>query len=254
MPPTMPITADRPYWAVVANKPACVVGAVKGVSLSWTSGGVPAGQVFRAWVVQRSDDTFGYFEIARITLLADTTFVDWEGRRNVVCSYRVAMETDSGISPFSTVRTTTPPGCCGYTFTSNAQPDLNLARDDIGDREPEWPDDDVTFVPLYGRNNVVAFRGLEDPGDELRVKLLLWTAASPPSAGLGIGPGTVAWEPVRRIVRAQTPYVCVLDENGSRWYAVVTSDGGGSHTNGALSWIASLRVRQVADRPYSVSA
>jgi hypothetical protein len=253
-PPPIFQSTTRPTWTLVDPRPPCIVDRVYGVQLSWTQPSLAAGDVFIAYLLERADDTSGYHLIRRITDQGITSLVHFEARDNVSATYRLRTETDAGLSIYSNVVAAVLPGCCGFAFVSDVDPTLNMRRRDLssdGDREIEWISND-TELELYGRDSAVVFRELEDRGDAFEVELLLWAESGTPTARPP-GSGAQAWEVARRLVRTQVPYVCVKDENGSRWYAAISPAPGGSRRAGRM-YEAKLRVREVTSAPFPADA
>lgn len=162
--------------------------------------------------------------IAEITDESVESFYDSEGRLGVEESYRMrVVRADENASFWTDTETGTAPAAgCGYTFSTNEQPELAVAYPDVygtgsSERKYDYPDaGEVQFRAMHGRDYQVAFRPLAQRGVTFERRLLV--------AGLEATSGTVgppAAEALRAIANATLSYVCVRDQDGNRFFAAV---------------------------------
>lgn len=191
-------------------------------AISWTPTGY--GVDFDHYEIQRRDDLTDWEPIAHITDEVVSAFDDYEGRRDVVSTYRMRVVLTYGAaSAWSVTDTAEPPAldCSAVSFVSNEDPALNVEYEDQAPRAYEFPEH-VEWRELYGRDLAVAFRELEDRGDELTFQLMAGTTTIP----LTEQPGRRAFDPMLAIARAPLSYVCVLDGDGNRWFSSVRTPSG----------------------------
>lgn len=216
---------------------------------------VGSGDTFAAYLIERSDDASGFLEIARITSMLVQQFNDYEGKRNVTATYRMRTERDDGsLSAYTPTGTALPTFTqCGYQFTSNEDPTKNLEYTDEPDRVYEFEDKPQEW-DLYSRDYSVVFRGTENRGDTFTANLWLYMGGTP---GTNAVPsnlrGRPAFQPLIDLVRAQLSYVCVLDQDGSRWFAALTMSKGTRQEPGG-KYLFPVRVRQVTATPSTPDA
>lgn len=218
---------------------------IGGVHLTWTQ----SDGSFAAYQIQRMDPYTPWRSIARITDQDVGQFYDWEGRLGVPSTYRLRTVTDIGIASSwsdELVVTACAPEC-GYTFTSNEAPELNVGYTDMypGASERTYTFPEAAFPTeraFYGRDYVVRFRPLERGGTRFTRRLLTSGFSSP------VRPGPEAFTALRDLAWASLSYVCVRDESGNRWFAGIDVPDGLIHQPGHFSF-ATVNVVQVTDRP-----
>lgn len=208
---------------------------------------------FAAYLIERQDDvTEGYKLIARITSAAVTGFGDYEGRRNTTASYRMQVQRLDGATSFYTdVETATPVWeQCGYQLTTNEDPSLNLEYMDSPDRVYEFPDP-VQEWELYDRDFSVLFRQTEDRGTIFTINFWLYMDGTPATNNVPDDlRGFLAFHALRELVRADVSYVCVLDQDGNKWFASLRMDGQkATRKEPGGKYLFPIRVRQVTTTP-----
>lgn len=208
---------------------------------------------FAAYQIERQDDpTEGYKLIARITSPAVTGFGDYEGRRNVEASYRMRQERlDGALSLYTDVDTAEPEFTqCGYQLTSNEDPSLNLEYLDQPDRVYEFPDP-VQEWELFDRDFAVMFRQTEDRGTIFTINFWLYMGGTPVANNVPDNlRGFQAFTALRTLVRADLSYVCVLDQDGNKWFAALRMDTTkATRKMPGEKYLFPIRVRQVTTTP-----
>jgi hypothetical protein len=213
------------------------------------------------WDNDTADDCsgLGFFEVQRRTVTdvgnivdwqtvftfevdgSEPTYLarDWEAPRNATSEYRVRVVGATGLSsdwsvPMDDVATDDR---CGYWFTTNVAPHLNVWLDDIGARTYEFTEQ-VRFYQFEDRDGQTAARGLTDLLDRFTIDVLLAgegaTAPTEVAADVG-GPGRRVFDRVTVIsgnkrdeagVLYRLPYVAVLDQDGQRWFASLETPTG----------------------------
>lgn len=183
---------------------------------------------------------------------------DYEARVGVQSSYRLRFINIGGFNgPWSsTVNATLPaPGVTGagtansvLIFTSNQTPSRNLAHTmQFGSSVDEEFDfreaDSVVFREQYNRDFVSAFHGTERGGDRFARTLLIRNAA--------VASGSEAlpdFNSLRDLAWADLPYVCVRDELGDRWFAIVQVPSGNVRRNRRL-YLAQVIITETTSTP-----
>jgi hypothetical protein len=190
------------------------------------------GPAFGSTEIQRWDDVTGEWQ--QIALLTDADvhqFDDHEMRRNVPSSYRIRQIREDGISSaWSGGRAgpTATPALDGaaLVFTSNDDPQLNVAYTDVYDaqvatREFAFLDaGEVQFRKLYGVDKQIALSPTESIGMSFTRTLLLQALTAP-----GV-PGVPVFDRLRAIAKAPILHVCVTDHEGNRWFAALQVTAG----------------------------
>lgn len=128
-------------------------------------------------------------------------------------------------------------------FVTNEDPTLNLLFFDKAPRGFTNPDH-ATVVDLYDTDDSIAFRPLERRGDA-------FTRALYVGAGINddeIVYGRAALQPLYDLTRAPLSYVCVLDEDGNRWYASVDVVDAANETREA-PYVATVQIRGLTTTP-----
>ena len=256
-------------WQLTVSDSALSAAGSYGVRARRTAGNTNTNPVvsydsFRAFTaslastrleIQREDDYTDWQTIAETTTaeVCVTSFDDYEARVGVESRYRIRVvnaldfagswSTASGTVPSPGV-TINGDGNSVLIFTSNAQPNSNLAYVMQWDGEPvetfAFPEaDTVQLQRMFGRNFFVAFHPLERGGEQFTRTLLVNAAAiSLPSLANFHGLRDLAW--------ADLDYVCVRDELGNRWFANVRVPDGAVRHNRTI-YLAQIQVTEVAD-------
>lgn len=193
-----------------------------GAQIDWTYTGTSTR--FIAYVIYRSDgfnDDDKFYPIARITDYDVHEFNDFEARRNWTSTYKMRVERDDGaLSLWSESHDSTPMlSTCAYQLTSNENPGYNQTHVDEPNRSYKFPDPLVEHE-LYGRDLAVVFRGSEDRGDSFVIDFWLYMDGQPYWNNVPTNlRGRQAFQSLIDIIRADLSYVCVLDQDGNRWFA-----------------------------------
>lgn len=128
-------------------------------------------------------------------------------------------------------------------FVTNEDPSLNLVFFDKAPRGFTNLDHPV-IVDLEGTFGGAAFRPLFGKGDAFSRALYV-------GAGInGDTPvyGRAALQPLLDLCRAQLSYVCVLDEDGNRWFASVDVIDAANEVREA-PYVATVQVRELTKTP-----
>jgi hypothetical protein len=217
---------------------------------------VGTGDVFDFYSIERSDDTEGYLPIAAIDSMLVTSFDDWEGRRNTLASYRMRIILQDGSASAYTEIDTAESllEFCGYQFTTNEDPTLNLEYFDEPDRVYGFPDP-VEEWELYNRDYAVVYRGTENRGDVFTIDLWLYMSGTPTAYNVPTAlTGRQAFAALKTLVQARVSYVCVLDQDGNRWLAALLMDGSkATRKEPSGKYLFPVRVRQTNILPSTPS-
>lgn len=214
------------------------------VRISWTA--TALGASFSYYEIQRSDDgRVTWFTVAQPTPEATVSFDDLEAKRNVLSEYRIrVVRIDGAFSAWVETASFRPVSRgCEMLFVSNDAPTLAAAYD----RDPSIAytflafDGDV-IVPIYGADYQAVFSELEDRGVEFSARLVLNFGQSPADGSLAM------FDPLKDILRADIPYVCVLDWLGNRWFAHVQITAA-THDNPGWEYHATIHVIEVTGTP-----
>ena len=192
-------------------------------------------------------------------------FNDYEARVGQLSTYRMRIvDAMNFAGPWSSSfsNTLTSPGVTGQSecmdgvgvliFTSNAAQSgaYNLAHmmawEQGGVSEDfVFPEaQTVQLARVYQRNFPVASKGTERGGEQFsRVLLVNAVAISPEKLANMTELRDMAW--------ADLPYVCVRDELGNRWFALVTVPGGAVRTNRNM-YLGQITVTEVSDTAFAV--
>lgn len=212
------------FGATIYERPldgeSCSVSQHAAAQLVWAA--ADPGGPFGYYEVQRSDDDSGWQTIATLLDANAVGFYDFEARRGVQASYRTRQVRLDGAAsawtlPMSVVCPLAPEG--GTLFATNVEPDLCQAYIIDGPVRPYGFLDAArtTFHPVFGRNLNIATRPLEVLGDQVTRTVVLGFGNPTPEV-----PGRPVFAPLVALSTAQLPYVCVLDDDGTRWYAALT--------------------------------
>jgi hypothetical protein len=226
--------------------------ALHGIRVSWSA--TSLGAQFDHYEVERYDDEEGFVRIANITTESATAVNDWEHRLGVAVFYRMRVVNDLGIpSPWDgPLNLTVSLTDCGYFFTSNEDPTLNVAGIDTNDGKREWGGVlETEIVPMYGREGSIGFQELERRGDTFELDLLLYNGGttSPPRLVPDPG-GRAAFGPWFNLARARVSYICARNEKGDRWYSSI--DHVDVRIDNDVLYYAKLSVQQTTWTPSPV--
>lgn len=220
---------------------------------------------FGAYELQREDDYTDWQTIALITNPAVVTFNDFEARVGVESRYRVRVchELDFCGAWSSEVATTIAvPGATGtdlsdtiLIFTTNTNQDGSsaLAYSEAFDGVPAeafalFEASDQTAQPMYNRDYRIMFHGTERGGEQFTRPILLNNAA------VSIIAFDTAGDALRNLAWDSTPYMCVRDGHGSRWFANVAIPQIVFQPPSNALQIASVTVTEVTGTAYPVDA
>lgn len=240
-------TAGSDAQAETPAAPDAAITAVGKVVLDFD----PTGDDDLVIEIQRSDAFTDWATIAMITDANVGSFTDYEARQNQESCYQartVSLSTGLVSAWTATVCATRESFGCGYTFTSNEYPDLNVAYSDIhGEaaaiRDYEFPEAaGRVFRPVYGRDYQIGFRPLERRGMSFTRRLLIDAFTTRAL------PGPTALDTLRDLAAAVTSYVAVTDEDGNRWLAAVDVPTGQVRRPGELVY-ADVTITEVTDTP-----
>lgn len=252
-PPTTMAAVQRS--AALGGQTACCVSSIPYLAVTWNHTNM--GGRFARYEVQRSEDGgFTWVTIASLTTETDTEFDDYESLFGNAASYRVRTFRDDGsISAWSPTATATkayPANASPMFFVSNYDPSVNYACDVEPDKDFDFKEaKDQVLVPIYGRDNELAFQSLEHRGTTTHYVATLGAGPKVPIGGTGVE----AFAPLRIMAAAQIPYVAALDHYGTRVYARIAVDTGSIHATGqgTGTYKAKIAVDQIAATPWAVN-
>ena len=243
------------------------------VHLSWdvVAEGGPEFANFAYYEVRRANSPVGgpsnaggpFYPIARLYSPLLNEFDDYEffaGHQNI---YRVVVVDTNGVEGGfeGAGEAITPPAsatindnggtCNALTFTTNANPDLNLAYPASWRSAPAVKG--FTFLEaeeralqrFHRRDYSVAFRPAERGGVQFTRTLLTNSAMI---AILSLRNG---FTPIRDTAWADLPYLCVRDAHGNRWFANVNVPEG-TVQNGEKLTMVEATITEVTEQPYPV--
>lgn len=258
---TQSLTVVDPQCSVA---PECVPTGIYYNRITWLPVTSLPATGFGYYELQRSDTVDNTWNtIMRATSLAVTGFSDYEARVDVQSSYRI--RTTNVLNFYgqwsSTVTSTvTAPGVTGVgggnsllIFTSNERQDgsSNLAYVMSWDRSVEesyvFPEaDSVQLQQLFRRDFAVAFKPTERGGERFTRTILVQNAA--------VSSGRVrdGFRSLRDMAWDDVSYVCVRDELGDRWLALITVPSGTIRRNRRL-YLAQVGVAEVTETPSIVT-
>lgn len=216
----------------------------------------------------------GFYELQRMDDLTDWQTImqgspcswymnDYEARVGISSTYRMRIvDALNFVGPWSSEssHTLSSPGVTGGScldgvgtliFTSNAAQDgrYNLAYTQIWEQNVQedfvFPEaSTVSLQRVYQRDFAVAFKGTERGGDQFSRNILVHNAAVSPERLANISS-------LRDMAWADVPYICVRDEIGDRWMALVQVPAESVRRNRKL-YLATLAVTEVTDTAYPI--
>lgn len=232
--------------------PMCIPTSIYANQLTWSPIAVTG--AFNYYEIQRSDSLTDWQSIAYVTGHHSTSFTDWEARVGVQSDYRIrSVNVSRFAGPWSSTfsNTLTTPGAGGVgtgnsllIFTSNFGPTGNLAYIMQWEGEPvqDFVFPEAGFVSLqtqYQRDYFTAHHPTERGGVQFSRTMLIQAAAIPVGTLSGFtGLRDLAW--------ASRPYVCVRDQRGNRWFAIVQVPAGVVRSNNT-AYLAEITVTQSTD-------
>lgn len=256
---TLHQVVDAPTGLVAAWEELDCVGFV---ALSWDAWPADACGIAAEWIVERQDPDGTWAKIATVAG-AETSFDDYEAARAGTSSYRLAVRrADMAVSPWSaTASVAATTACCGYTFTSNQDPTLTVWYDDLAPRTYRF-DEQRAMMRLAGRDGQVVFAETEDRYEAMDVTLLVAAAGGAGGTQVAAVDGRREFDPLLLIAgnkndpttgaKVDLPYVCVLDNDGNRWFASVqVTEAVRDETTGS-AYTAVVTITEVTKTPAPV--
>jgi len=218
---------------------------------------------FGAFELQRMDQWTDWQTIMLATSPTVATFNDFEARVGVSSDYRIRAchELDFCGDWSATVSSTiTAPGVTGTNvdsylliFTSSARQDGTdtLAYSEIYDGTPAetfafLEAAGVTLQPMYLRDYQVAYHGTERGGEQFSRVILTNNAA------VSLQNFDQGWQELRDLAWDSVPYVCVRDQQGSRWLANVSVPNATSQPPNSSLQFAGVTITEVTATAYPV--
>lgn len=220
---------------------------------------VPTALVDASYEIQRMDEVDTEWQtVLNTTNLCVNSFADYEARVGVISWYRMrVLNALDFAGPWVTGSATIPsPGVAVargassvLIFTSNAQPDSNLAYVMQWEGQPaelfSFPEaDTVTLQRLFGRDFFLAMRPLERGGERFTRTLLVNNAA------IAL-PSLADFRELRDLAWADLDYVCVRDELGNRWFATIIVPEGAVRGDRTI-YLAQIEVIETTNVPSPV--
>jgi hypothetical protein len=227
----------------------CVTG-IDRVDLAWT--GNALGASFGRYEIEQSLDG-GVTWVRIATVVAETVeaWSDYEAPRGIPVQYRIrTVRSDGAFSVWVTVGPVTKPVTNATLFlVSNYNPALNLAYEAQPAKTYDFNEDAARVTtPIYGGDYQLGFQPTEFIGATDTWTLLVGVDDKVPAGG---GRGRAAFDPLRTLARAVLPYVCVLDAQGNRTFAMLRVPNGNEDQTGMVArYVAQIQTIQVTDAPY----
>lgn len=228
----------------------CFISSIPFIRVDWTS--TALGASFLQYQVQRSEDGgTTWADVAIISTEATSVFDDYEHRFGISVSYRVrVVRTDGAASGWTApASATVTVAMGGLYFTSNTVGFDPLAYQDVYEGSPlaefEFVDaSEVVVARMFGRDRQVVFRPTEQRGVQFQRTLLVHSDACGVTPGSEVDP----FSALRAMSHDDSPYVCVRNGRGDRWFASVIVAGGQFRRFGAV-FMADITVVEVAAEP-----
>lgn len=230
----------------------CGTAGIQYATLEWTQ---PTLGLFLHYEIQRLDPYSAEWQtIATLTDPAVLSFVDREPARGGESGYRIRQVNVVGVgSEWATATADIAQGDPGLTFTSNVLPELGVGLADVYDPPRAVKDyplpgsQEVTYWPVYGRDDWVATRPADVRGPVFTRRLLVNARNAPDRPGLAV------FQPLLSLTEQTLPYICVRDQYGDRWFADVTVSNVQISEPGHFYFV-DVTVRQTARLPYPVDS
>lgn len=235
IPPPPP--APNPPTPALTTRVVTFEDRLQAVRLGWVP--TSLGTRFGRYEIERSDLRTDWQPIAHIGDELVDFFDDFEGGRGIESSYRIRVMRDDGAVSVWTAPSSATPGVLSgrWLFVSNEFPPISKTYHATEPRSYEMLDNQV-LLELYGRDDAVSFRGLEDRGDQFTLNIWVETEKV----------GRAVFEEVKELIRTQLSYVCVLDPHGWRWFASLSLGPGLEPTDDGFYTIE-VTVRTIARTP-----
>jgi hypothetical protein len=200
---------------------------------------------FGAYELQRQDDLTDWQTIMLGTSAAITGFNDFESRVNIASRYRIRVinemnfagqwsvtVTSTLASPGTSSSSACADGVGVLIFTSNSGQSgiYTLAYTMLWDtggvsEDFVFPEaDTLKLQRMFQRDYTVGFKPTERGGEAFSRTILVQNAAIAP-------PRLADFRSLRDMMWADLPYVCVRDELGDRWFAIVSVPAGSVRRN-----------------------
>lgn len=195
---------------------------VKHVNVTWTPPGSGMGSTFFRYELERREDSGTWRRIAHLYQAAANSFPDREAPRDTVVDYRIrAVGKDGRISAWATSGTVTPTtdGLL-VILTSNHSTGLEVAY--FYDKESSYlilSTEGKETVRIHGADLQVVFKEAENRGVGWQVNIWINQTTL-----VGKGGTHVLTKLLDLIESPSVPYVCVIDNQGSRFFADVSVD------------------------------
>lgn len=227
----------------------CSVDSLVYVHATWTPTSLSGD--FGRYEIDRSEDGgTTWVTVAKLATEATSDFDDFESLRGVQACYRIrVVRIDESPSEWSSESCQTPTAAdCEWLFTSNRTPSLNAGYNQLGpETEYVFPRaDDRKYHRIYGRDGRLAFIGTEDPLVDFELPLIVQADPTEPTAGVAV------FGPLRALMGADVPYVCVLDATGNRFYADLVVPSGSANRN-ARVYLATVGIVELTLTPTPVT-
>jgi hypothetical protein len=197
------------------------VPTLRHVNVTWTIPGVSMGANFYRYELERQEDSGTWNRVAHFYTAATASWPDRECPRNTVVGYRIrVVGKDGRISAWATSATVTPTTTgLVVILTSNHSTGLEVAY--FYDKESSYlilSEEGKETIRIAGSDLSVVFSEAEDRGVGWATKIWVNQAQL---TGKG---GTNVLTPLLALLRGAVPYVCVLDNQGSRFMGDVSID------------------------------
>ena len=132
-------------------------------------------------------------------------------------------------------------------FTNPVDPTMNLAYNRPPSVTYEFLSGDAAVLhQIYGRDYQAAFQPTEERGVRFAVPLIVNYVAVPINAGVS------AFDALRALSTSSAPYVCVLDHENNRFFALLQVVTGEVNQPGNL-FVGSIIVTEITGIPAVVS-
>jgi hypothetical protein len=224
---------------------------------------LPSSWNFGYYELQRTDDDTPWQTIMKATSPEVSGFSDFEARISMRSDYRIRQvnvyEFPGLWSPI--VSNTLPSPITGtgadghellvFTTNTNQTHGQTLAYEEVWDGNPSQEqtyfegEGMMQFQRMYRRDYQVGFHALERGGVRFERVLLVQNAAVPPPIVEN------AFQSLRDMAWESLPYVCVLTNQGDRWYAAVEVPSGTISRTRRLQ-LVQVKITEVGDEPYPV--
>lgn len=234
------------------------------VLLSWDAHSDATCDVYDEYEIQRLSPLVGWETIYRITTDEVTEVIDVEAPRNKTVSYRIRNKAAHNFtSDWSSVaEVNLSDNFCGYIFASNHVPGVSLSNktmwfDDLVPRS-YTPLEQFAYVEFESGDGAQVTKPLVDRLDQFSVSLVVAAngAVAPiPTAPIGGELGRRLFDPLLVLsgnkrdfatgALLRLPYVAVMDSDGNRWLANVSSDEA-SRLEPAGRYLLNVNVRELS--------